>query len=500
MTPAPPDPPAAAARPLLLAALAFGLGRAALSCGLLPASGAGLGDTEAYYLAWSMDPSLGYHDHPGLLAWLLALARPLGHPVLQARLIPALCLAATLLLLTAAWSRCGWREAAWGLLAFAAAPLLATGGLLAAPDAPLALGWAAALYLTLTRRAGPAAALLLALAAAWMTASKLLGGVLIAALAAEALWTWRRGLEVRWRLGALLGGAALGLAPTLAFEAAHGWTGLRYHALERHTGDLPFAPHHWGALLGGQLLALSPLLAALLVAALLGAWRSQDTPAPHRRLLRLALLAFVPLALIAASTREAEPHWPILAWLPALGLGAARAARRWPRALTAALAFGVALQALTWLHVATPLLMPLLPDTYEPRFDLAQDLQGWDRVAAEARRQLDRGDIDRVAGYHYTVCGQLAAHLQRLDPVLCASQRRDAFDFLQGGHTGALRPGERILYVRDNRYDEPGPQRLQCRAWGEERWITLQRGGRTVRRFGLQPCLGAERLLTTPHP
>jgi hypothetical protein len=35
---------------------------------------------EAYYWAWSLKPQLSYFDHPGLIAWVIALFGVLGRP------------------------------------------------------------------------------------------------------------------------------------------------------------------------------------------------------------------------------------------------------------------------------------------------------------------------------------------------------------------------------------------------------------------------------------
>lgn len=493
----------ALASPWLALALILALAapRWALALGWLPWTGAGLGDTEAYYTAWSMDLAWGYHDHPGAIAWLLALTRTLDAGVIGTRLAPALCWTVTLAAMTCAWRRTsGPRAAVWAALLFASAPLYGTGGLLAAPDAPLAAAWACALAASAFARTRLRWALVGG-AGALMLTSKLLGGALVAALVFDAL-THRAATPrtahayaprpaLAWDCAAIVAAtASLGLIPTLIFEASHDWTGLTYHVLERHTGTTPFAPRHLAAFIGGQLAGLAPILA---VALPWGAWRLRHHPEPlQRRAVRVACVTWLPLALITASTREAEPHWPVLAWLPLLGPLAAHLTRTRSglRLKTAAVVSGMCLQALVWLHLLTPLGVRLWPEPYVPRYDIANDLRGWDLVARIARAELDAGRIDRVAAYHYTVCGQLTAALGALPPVACLSRRRDAFDFLLDGHSGAADPGQDLLYVRDNRYNEHGPDRLRCDAWGPPRPLRVTRGGRVSHTFELRVCRG----------
>ncbi|MBH23605.1 MAG: hypothetical protein CMH57_03880 [Myxococcales bacterium] len=469
-------------RALLLLWLALVAGRATLSTVWMPEAGVGLGDTEAYYTAWSYDLMWGYHDHPGAIAWLIALARQVVGAGGAPRVVAATAQAATLALLMVYWrGLCGERGALLGAAVFMAIPIYGTGGLLAAPDAPLAAAWAGA-ALAASRasswRGWAAAGGCVGLA----VLSKLFGVALWVAIVSEA---WRSTSEVKERVrrvGVVTLGGVAGLVPTLWFEATHGWTGLRYHALERHAGAW-LDPLHGAGVVGAHLLVLSPVLGGLLVWALVAGGRSQAR--------RLTLTTLAPLGLMMVMTRESEPHWAALPWMTLLGPMAVSAWERRPGWLSAGVVVGAALQGLLWCHVMTPLGLNVIPkERYVPRYDLSNDLYGWGEVAERSRRALDDGSVDRVVGYHYTVCGQLAAGLGGLESVWCASRRRDAFDALLGGRAGRGEVGERLLYVRDNRYDEQGPARLVCDAWGDEERLVVTRGGRVSHWYGLRRCDG----------
>ncbi|MEO1272974.1 MAG: glycosyltransferase family 39 protein [Myxococcota bacterium] len=500
------DPPAVNPPPLHPSELhtavlwwsALVIARAGLALVWIPASGAGLGDTEAYYTAWSFDIMYGYHDHPGAIAWLIAMARWVLGSAWATRAVPVAAQAIVLAFMMGTWHRCTTHNSGmlYGAAVFMAIPIYGTGGLLAAPDAPLAAAWAGALW-AMVRASTWRGWLMVGFCAAVAVLAKLFGLVLAVALGVEA---WRSSPHLKERcarLGAVWGPAALGVLPTVWFEATHGWTGLRYHLLERHT-DAWFDLNHGLGMLGAHLLVLSPVLGLLLVGALCPTDEA-ETPEGRARAQarRVAWWTLVPLGLAMVLTRESEPHWAALAWLPLIGPMVERARRsRW---LPLGVVLGAVLQGLLWLHVMTPWGVALIPaEHYTPRYDLSNDLWGWDQVAERAQRMLQAGDIDRVAGYHYTVCGQLVAGLDDLASVVCISRRRDAFDALLGGRAGTGRPGERLLYVRDNRYDELGPQRLRCDTWGKEERIVVMRGARVGHTFGLRVCDGFRGMVPGP--
>jgi hypothetical protein len=132
--------------------------------------------------------------------------------------------------------------------------------------------------------------------------------------------------------------------------------------------------------------------------------------------------------------------------------------------------------------VLTPALPALVPKgAYEPRYDLGNELRGWPEVADALRRADADGRI--VVGAHYTVCAQLAFALSRPGdpPVRCASKQIDDFDIWNGPFE---LPREGVLFVTDNRFDDD-PARVfpKARVVGEPLRLTIERGGRWVRRF-----------------
>jgi hypothetical protein len=250
---------------------------------------------------------------------------------------------------------------------------------------------------------------------------------------------------------------------------------------------------NWLRFVTGQLAAMSPVLVGLLWVALArpSSLADGEPSAAVRRAWRLSLTVLAPTVLMCLFTNEAEPHWPVLGYLPILGPWAAAMWQRRPNWLAAAILVGVCLQAALWVHLATPWFVKALPDDYDRRADLSGDLYGWDQVGTEARHAIRRGDVQRVAASHYTLCGQLAkAPDLDLTSVVCLSDRRDAFDFLREGKAGRATEGGDLLFVRDNRYTDAGPDLLECAGWEPERRLEARRGGVVVHWFGLRVCRG----------
>jgi len=250
-----------------------------------------------------------------------------------------------------------------------------------------------------------------------------------------------------------------------------------------------------GALLLGQLGYLSPLVAV--VAVILGRdlWRT------HRRSLTGVLLwnaTAVPLVVLAPLclwSRVAEPHWlaPALLALPihlALRMteGTVVVRRRLALATVAsAAAFSVAAHA--W--VLLPQVSALVPASYDPRFDIANELYGWPEVVTSVRRlateehtPLEAPGSVVVVGPHWVVCAQLHALLRDDLPVGCAGPQRDDFD--DWLPRAQWERADTLIYVTDNRFPEPDFGKLfPDRVLKHQTRLRIFRGGKVARLFTL---------------
>ncbi len=419
---------------------------------------------EAYYVDWARHLAPGYLDHPPLVAWLIA--GPLwlfGHHELAVRL-PALLLQSGTTLLAASLARAlaGPCAAVALALMLQAAPVFSVGAFLITPDAPLAFGWAGALW-AVERAAsrGPrwwlAVGLFLGLAALAKLHAGLLGLALLAACLATA--DGRRALRTPWPwLAAAL--ALLACSPFLLWNARHGWATFAFQASHGLRGRSFSALRLLGSL-AGQAGYVSPLLLGLAAAA---AWRALRGPP---RALAPAALAFSALpvvalfALSAAFTPGALPHWTATAWLSALVLLAAAGGAR----LRTALLVGGAMTAL--LLVALPV---------APRFvgGPLDELRGWREAVEEARRIAPGA---RLATTHWMALGHLGWYAQ--EPLVYVSDR------LAGPSLySPLRDERPLLVVAPDRL---GPDRAELeRLLGplaERGELAVRYGGRVMRRY-----------------
>jgi 4-amino-4-deoxy-L-arabinose transferase-like glycosyltransferase len=484
-------------RPHLLAGLIIivvTLGR------LWVAAEAGLGDAEAYYWTWSRHLAPGYLDHGPVVAFLIRAGTALvGSTPLGVRLAFVL-LSGLILWLVAALARRVAPETS-------AAPLLAAIGLLsipaflvagaaANPDVPL-MALVLAFLLIAGRPATPAIALLLGLVAGLAASTKLFG----LALAFPLVVVTR---SSRRSLAAGLVGLCAGLLPVVVWNAQHGWASLGYHLAGRHTSPVGPSLENLGKLVGGQLAYISPTMLLGLGAAAVWLWRRRREP-------EAALLLWTAAALVAPAyvlillVPGAEPHWPAAGYLVLLPVLAARLPRwwirRWIRILTwIHLALAVLVGLALHLHVLTDLGVRLLPNAwYRPRYDLGNELRGWDRVADAVNRQLRETGAALAAGCHYTSCAQLAFAARGRFEVRCPSPRLDQFDFSPGGD-GSSRRGVDLIYVRDERFPFDARELYRCRRIRALDTVKVSRAGRVVRRFELQLCEGFSGLATRRWP
>lgn len=276
---------------------------------------------EAWYWQESRHPGWGYSDLPPATAWLIALGEAVGgHGTLGMRL-PFLILGALLpLQIVRLGQRLFGANDGWyaGLLTLAL-PLTGTLGLFALPDVPLTM--ASVLALSAFERAAATGRLRywlilgIALGVAWLCHYRaamlmLTGAVFLCMPRGRGLWR-APGLWVALAL------SLLGLAPTLFFNAMHGWVALGFQVVERNPWSF-----HADALVQPieQALVCTPLFYVLLLWAAWRCVRRMREGAPYDLLAVSALvpiLGYFVLGCFADDTRF-RLHWPLPGYLPLL--------------------------------------------------------------------------------------------------------------------------------------------------------------------------------------
>ncbi len=474
---------------------------ALLAARVVAARVVGFGDSEALYACYALHPAPAYLDHPGLIG---LFARTLGegtapspgiaHAVtaVLATLVPGLVVLA---------ARGAGAEEEWSLVAGLAAlatPELAVGLFAMTPDLLLSFAWIGALGLAayaLRREASDlrassafvGAGLLAGIAAA----SKVSGGLLLLALAATyASRAAKRHRATVWPWAGLVAGAIV-LAPIAYFEAKTGWPMLRHRLVETQ-GDAGLSLRNFGALLGGQAAYVSP---GLLVAAgvvgvdLVRTARADRDDATTALLVRAFLIPLVPLVALALWSRVAEPHWVAPALLALLFHFARRGSdipRLGVRLRRTATALGLAMTAAVYAWVLVPGLARAAPASFDPRFDIANELFGWKDVISASRdilqEEAPRGEMV-VVGPHWTVCAQLHAGLGPDAEVGCATPIPDDFDTWEP--RSRWQHADEILFVTDNRFEVDVAKMFPDHEVSGHTRVSTIRGGRVARVFSL---------------
>lgn len=372
---------------------------------------------EAFYWQESRHLAWAYSDLPGLTAWLIALGERLfGHSLLSLRL-PFLLIAAVLPWLVVRLTAREFDERSAWLAGSATVllPLAGTLGLLALPDAPMALATllcidaGARLLRNVTH--GAASQLAIALAIGALSHYRFIAVIGVGVVVLLALPRGRRVLaDPRVWIAIAFGAAAW--MPLLAWNMSNAEAGLRFQLVDRH----PWAFHADGLqfLLIQAVLVTPALFVALLASA---SMHRRDAAEPLRYLAWLGGLVLASFFVLGffADTQRVSFHWPLPAYLALLPLLPA-VLDRWPRWL----------RSLTWAMAALGLLAVLL---YFAAVSLSHvrekaaalkwypaNFAGWDTLAAAVRQRRDAmPDGTRIVADNFKIGAELGFALDDPD-------------------------------------------------------------------------------------
>lgn len=376
---------------------------------------------EAFYWQESRHLAWAYSDLPGLTAWLIRIGNTLfGDGVLAVRL-PFLIIAALLpwLVVRIAMREFDDRHAWLAGIATMLLPLAGTLGLLALPDAAMALATLLCVDAgaRMLRRVSYGSALQLAigLAIGALSHYRFAAVIGVGAVALLLLPQGRHALrDPRIWIAVAFGAAAW--TPLLAWNFDNADAGLRFQLVDRH----PWAWQPQGLwFIAIQGLLVTPLLFAALLAA---GVRAQRADAESLRFLSwlglLVLLGFFALGFFA-DTERVSFHWPLPGYLALLPLLPALldAWPRWLRRATWAFA-GAGLVAV--LGYYTLVSMPALRAQTAALKWYPANFAGWEPLAQavrEVRATMPRGT--RVVADNFKIGAELGFALDDPDiPVL----------------------------------------------------------------------------------
>jgi len=191
---------------------------------------------EAYYWTWSLHPSIGYTDHPPMVAWLIALGSLLGHsygaarfPFLVAEAVAAFAVGMAAKMLVA-----DTRAGAYAAIVFTLIPQTKLEFAECIPDGAYMLSWSLALWAAaaLARRASPAATIALGAALAATVYSRTFGWALVFGVVAWALAARRDLLRA---VGVALAIVVVAYVPYLIWNASVGWETFAFEFVHRQS-------------------------------------------------------------------------------------------------------------------------------------------------------------------------------------------------------------------------------------------------------------------------
>lgn len=364
---------------------------------------------EAFYWLEGQRLAAAYSDLPGLTAWLARLGVTLGGGHAVALRMPFLVVAALVpLMVVRITSREFGRERGWHAGSFALLlPLAGTLGLMALPDAALALATLlcvdAGARLLRHVSAGAALELALGLAVGALSHYRFIAVIGVGFIALLLLPDGRRLLrDVRVWTAIAFGAAAW--TPLIVWNLDNADAGLRFQLVERH----PWAFHVEGLwFIAIQALLVTPVLFAALAIA---AWRGQRSALPASRYFALlgglVVLGFFALGFFA-DTERVSFHWPLpgyLALLPLLPL----VLEGWPRWLRR-LAWGTAAAGLVLtLGYYVAVSIPEVRARTAAEKWYPSNFAGWDALAEVVRDELgDMPEGTQVVADNFKVGAEL---------------------------------------------------------------------------------------------
>jgi dolichol-phosphate mannosyltransferase len=368
---------------------------------------------ESYHWNFARHLDWSYLDHPGMVAWPIALGRLLfGDTAFAIRLAPLFFAAGTTVLLARmAGKLYGEPAALWAVLLQTIQPVTYVTSAAGYPDSPLLFFWTLAMTLVWE-------ALETGRGVAWIKAGAALGLglnskytiVFFGASVLGYLLTSRRDrhqLATPWPYLAALLSLVL-FAPVVWWNYRHGWASFSYQSVERFGSSNEFSPKAFLKYLGLQWGSVLPLTLPLAIAA---AWRGARAARPEERYL---FWCFAPMmAFFAAVSWTMPTHvlWPLPCWL---GLTVLMAGMMSEGGETIAFAYRRAAPWIAGVMAMVAVLASIHGAFLLPKIPPPSPTHGWDVVAVrvrELRAELPEGNFVVGLGKKYFVASQLAFHL-----------------------------------------------------------------------------------------
>ncbi|MBN9066006.1 MAG: glycosyltransferase family 39 protein [Rhizobiales bacterium] len=374
----------------------------------------GLAPDETYYWLWSRFPSIGYYDHPPMIAWWIsASTRLLGDSALGIRAPVVLSMLVTTMGVYCTAVELGLGRRIAGLAALWLNAMFLMGGLalIATPDSPSVMFWALAVWALarLRRTENPLLWIVVGLLAGLGCVSKYTN--LFMGL---GLVTWcvadrnaRRWLASPWLYAGGLAALAVFL-PIIVWNEGHQW--VSFHKQFGRIDDGGFTLRYLGEFLAGQAGLLNPLIAVFYALALAEAFRGSNKDGRAPVLFLGSTIGPLLLYMLFHSLHDrVQGNWPAPAY-PAIAILAAMSAASVVRSkFLRRMAHSVAPIGIGGLAIASALLATSVGATLPWRTP-ADLLLGWSRLTEQVERYRQQVGAGWIATTDYGLTGELAFH------------------------------------------------------------------------------------------
>lgn len=394
---------------------------------------------EAYYWLWSKHLSMGYYDHPYMIAYLIKLFTLGGDEIWKIRLVNLVCFSgAAFFVFKTADFLFGRSSALYALILFILSPAVTMGLTITTPDSPLIFFWSASLYFAakafFDKQLGH---YLLAGAAAGLALSSKYTAILLpAGFFLYLTFKEPRELTTSRPYLALLA-CVIAFAPVLVWNAQNGFVSFAFqlhHGAATGTEGLHLMDDL--AFFGGMAAMFNPLFFILFVYAAF----SQESYRDKRMVFLLVPALFtIAFFLYKGIYKKMELNWVAPAFISAsIALSRFIVFKQLYRAASA----GIILSLLLMAIIRFPLSFGL-----EGKRNPQNRLFGYEELA----RHLQTYPARPVYADHLTLASSLTYYLDK--PVwIPTSTRSSEFDRWQQGADWSARPG--IYVSRNDRTDE----------------------------------------------
>ena len=429
----------------------------------------GLSDDEAYYWVLAQNPGFGFAYHPPGVVWGIALFQKLFHWLLGSNLsllarLPAIFFSAAILFLSFYWidDVVGQKKnmAKPGLILIAYAGVFASSWMIV-PDLPLLFGWMimflATWQIAVKRNASPSWCFWLVVGTSISLLSKY-SAVLAVFSSFIAIFLWGSKRERSRGVAALLAGMVIAAVPIIIWNATHNWASILYQIQGRHSGS-SFSILRFFKFFGSQLLFAGPVL-LFYSFTLIPRTFFKSSP-DYQKFAGVWLFPPAIVFCIQPLFADFKPHWALVAWLPAAMAFAVQfhcsLSKWWVKAHVG---YGFLLGSLGLIMCHLPLnawfTQSLLKKNFDPRWDVTNDMYGWEEVG-----KYFRGTDLPVIGSRYQTSSQLAFAISDVSKVSYIPRDEKQIDEWpdlnvtenQGPHWSRLLKS--VYFVADNRYSAP---------------------------------------------